>query len=501
MNKAIYIFGGFIVVMLVAVGFLFTDNQAEDGEATQGLDFYCAAGMKLPVEAVVKDYEREFGVKINIIYGGSGTLLNNLEVAQKGDLYLAADFSYITIAREKGLVAEAIPVNQLRAGLAVAKGNPHKVKSLQDLIDNPKLKIGLANPDAASIGKFTKNVLSKHKFWDAIEKRVKADGVFTGTVNELTNNLKLSSIDVGIVWDAVAAQYPELEFIHVPEFDSKAKNTTIGILKSTENSVRTLHFARYLSAKDKGLIHFKNMGFSIVDGDKWANKPEINFFGGGMLRPAVEQSIREFEQREGVSISTTFNGCGILVSQMNAGAKPDAYFACDTEFMDLVQDRFGPATDVTKNDIVIAVAKGNPKGIKTLSDLTKPGMKVGLGHPDKSALGYLTKQMLVKVGLHDKIKKNVTVDSPTGDFLVNKINLHSVDAVIIYRSNFQASPTAAEECEMVLITETDATAVQPYAFAKNNEHKELLTRLMKHITQNQKRFLKLGFHWQGALNE
>lgn len=501
MNKAKYIFGSFIVVMLIALRFLFTDNQASNGGASESIDFYCAAGMKLPVESVVKDYEKEFGIKVNIIYGGSGTLLNNLEVAQKGDLYLAADYSYIDIARDKGLVAEAIPVNQLRAGIAVPKGNPFNVKTIQDIIDNPKVKIGLANPDAASVGKFTRNVLKKYKYWEAVEKRVKTDGVFTGTVNELANKLKLNSIDVGIVWDAVAAQYPELEFINVSEFDSKPKNTTIGILKSTENSVRALHFARYLSAKDKGLIHFKNMGFTIVEGDKWMNNPEINFFGGGMLRPAVEQSIREFEKREGVSISTTFNGCGILVSQMNAGAEPDAYFACDTEFMDLVQDKFGPATDVTRNDIVIAVAKGNPKGIKTLSDLTKEGIKVGLGHPDKSALGYLTKQMLVKVGLHDKIKKNVTVDSPTGDFLVNKINLHSVDAVIIYRSNFQASSTAAEECEMILIKETDATAVQPYAFAKNNEHKELLTRLMNHITKNQERFLNLGFHWQEALNE
>ena len=501
MNNTKYIFGVMVLLLVLATALLFKHDPSENGQVTKSLDFYCAAGMKLPVEEVAKDYEREYGVNINIIYGGSGTLLNNLAIAQKGDLYLAADFSYITIAREKNLVEEAIPVNQLRAGLAVSKGNPHNIKSIQDVIDNPKVKIGLANPDAASVGKFTQKVLHKHKYWGSIEKRVEEDGVFTGTVNELANNLKLDSIDVAIVWDAVAAQYPEMDFINVAEFDSKPKNTTIGILKSTENSIQALHFARYLSAKDKGLIHFDKMGYTVVDGDKWANKPEINFFGGGMLRPAVEKSIREFEEREGVSISTTFNGCGILVSQMNAGAKPDAYFACDTEFMELVQDRFDPSTDVTKNDIVIAVAKGNPKGIKTLSDLTKPGIKVGLGHPDKSALGYLTKQMLVKVGLHGQIKKNVTVDSPTGDFLVNKINLHSVDAVIIYRSNFQASPTAAEECEMVLITETDATAIQPYAFAKDNEHKELLSRLMKHITHNQQRFLNLGFHWQGALNE
>jgi molybdate transport system substrate-binding protein len=501
MNKAKYIFLSLVACLVLATFILSKNDPSESGDVKQTLDFYCAAGMKLPAAAVVKDYEREFGVKINIIYGGSGTLLNNLAVAQKGDLYLAADYSYITLARQKGLLAEAIPVNQLRAGLAVAKGNPHGISSMQDLLDKKDLKIGLANPEAASVGKFTKKVLTQHKYWLAIEERVKNDGVFTGTVNELTNNLKLSSIDVAIVWDAVAAQYPELDFVKLEEFDSKPKNTTLGILKTSKNAPQALHFARYLTARDKGLIQFKNMGFKIVDGDKWSNKPELNFFGGGMLRPAVEESIREFEEREGVIVKTTFNGCGILVSQMEAGASPDAYFACDRKFMEQVQDRFDTSTDVTSNDIVIAVAKGNPKGINALTDLLKPGVKVGLGHPDKSALGYLTMEMLKSVNLYDKIKKNVAVDSPTGDFLINQISIHSVDAVIIYKSNFMASPSAVRECDMIEIPLEEAKAVQPYAISKNNNHKELLKRLMIQLTSHQERFTDIGFHWQGAVSE
>ena len=141
MNKAKYIFFTLIGMMIVALVLLSKNDPSENGESVQSLDFYCAAGMKLPAAAVAQDYEKEFGVKINIIYGGSGTLLNNLLVAQKGDLYLAADYSYINLAREKDLVAEAIPVNQLRAGLAVAKGNPHNIQSLQDVLAKKDLKI------------------------------------------------------------------------------------------------------------------------------------------------------------------------------------------------------------------------------------------------------------------------------------------------------------------------------------------------------------------------
>ena len=269
MNKAKSIFLGLLTLLVVTISLLFDDGSDDNEKAPQSLDFYCAAGMKLPAAAVALDYEKEFDVKINIIYGGSGSLLNNIAVFPKGDLYLAADFSYIELAREKGLLAEALPVNLLRAGLAVAKGNPHKIHSLQDILVNDDLKIGLANPAAASVGKFTKKILSQYKLWDAINQRVQDDGVFTSTVNELTNNLKLNSIDVAIVWDAVAAQYPEIEFISIPEFHTKPKSTAIGLLKSSEKSVQAMHFARYLTSKDKGLIHFKNMGYTIVDGDKW----------------------------------------------------------------------------------------------------------------------------------------------------------------------------------------------------------------------------------------
>jgi molybdenum ABC transporter molybdate-binding protein len=241
------------------------------------------------VSKVVETYEQEYGVKVNIIYGGSGTLLNNISIAQKGYLYLAADKSYIDIAVSKGLLAESIPINRLRAGLAVTKGNPHGVQSLRDILDDKDLKVGLANPETASVGQFTQNVLQHHNHWEAFEERVKQDGVFTGTVNELTNHLKLKVIDVAIVWDAVAHQYREFDFISSPEFESKSKLTTIGVLKSSQQPKETLHFARYLSASDRGLVHFKKMGYHIVLGDQWANRPEITFYGGGMLRPALEK--------------------------------------------------------------------------------------------------------------------------------------------------------------------------------------------------------------------
>ena len=59
------------------------------------LFIYCAAGMRYPMEEIASQYKREFGVNVQLQYGGSNTLLSQIKVANIGDLYLAGDSSYI----------------------------------------------------------------------------------------------------------------------------------------------------------------------------------------------------------------------------------------------------------------------------------------------------------------------------------------------------------------------------------------------------------------------
>ena len=49
------------------------------------LFFYCGAGIRKPVEAAARAYEKEYNVKVQIQPGGSNTLLSNLQVSGRGD--------------------------------------------------------------------------------------------------------------------------------------------------------------------------------------------------------------------------------------------------------------------------------------------------------------------------------------------------------------------------------------------------------------------------------
>lgn len=482
----------FSVAALALLGaLLLRHNGGTTGKPEGELVVFCAAGVKPPVEAAAKDYAREYGIPVQLQYGGSGTLLNNLRISQVGDIYIAADESYVRLAREQNLIAETMPLALQHPVIAVRKGNPKTVRSLDDLTRDGLL-VALANPEAASIGKLTKAAMEEAGRWKPLEARVK---VFKPTVNDVANDVKLGSVDAGIVWDATVKQYPELEAIASPELTPLLETVTVAVLQSSRRAPAALRFARYLAARDRGLTHFASMGYTPADGDAWAEAPEIVLYSGAMLRPGIEKTLKEFEQREGCRITTVYNGCGVLVAQMRAGERPDAYFSCDTTFMDSVADLYLSPETVVDNNLMILVQKGNPKGIRTTADLAKPGVRLGLPHHEKSAMGNIAWKMLREMGLYDALQPNLKVESPTGDFLVNQLRTGSLDAIIACRSNHTPM---RDHLDAIPIDSPLASMAQPYAVGKGTRHRQMMGRLLESLTTSRARdrFTEVGFGWR-----
>ena len=117
------------IVFIAILVSLLSDSSKSNSDSTEIL-LFCAAGIKGPVSEAAKAYEEEFGIKVQIQYGGSGTLLSNLEISNQGDLYIAADSSYTDIARDKGLVQETLPLSLLHPVIAVPLGNPKNILSV-----------------------------------------------------------------------------------------------------------------------------------------------------------------------------------------------------------------------------------------------------------------------------------------------------------------------------------------------------------------------------------
>src|SRR5688572_11132769 len=146
MNFAKTAFLGSILVVGALCYLLYRETRPSGGEAGEPLVVYCAEALRLPMDAIAKEYQQETGRKVELRFRPTQWQLS------KGDLFLPADDSDIAMARDKGLVAETLPLARMHGVLLLRPGLQKEISTWQDLFEPPR-KLGLANPEAAAVSK------------------------------------------------------------------------------------------------------------------------------------------------------------------------------------------------------------------------------------------------------------------------------------------------------------------------------------------------------------
>jgi hypothetical protein len=95
-----------------------------------------------PVSQIASTIEKRENVKISILKGGSGDLLDSIGFNQIGDLYLPGSESYIEQSIAEGLVSHAVHVGYNKAAMMVREGNP---KSIPPSLDALKIDRSFVN--------------------------------------------------------------------------------------------------------------------------------------------------------------------------------------------------------------------------------------------------------------------------------------------------------------------------------------------------------------------
>jgi molybdate transport system substrate-binding protein len=172
----------------------------------------------------------------------------------------------------------------------------------------------------------------------------------------------------------------------------------------------------------------------------------VAVFAASSLTESFTKIGKDFEAANPVAkVTFNFAGSSALATQINQGAPADVFASAAPANMKTVTDKGngdGTATTFVKNQLVIAVRKGNPKGITGLADLTKPGMKVALcaaqapcGAAAKKALDA-AKVKLTPVTLEQDVKA-----------ALSKVTLDEVDAALVYRTDAKASTADVDGVE------------------------------------------------------
>ncbi len=256
-----------ILISLIFIGLLGLRSVSTPADSASGesLMVFCTASMKQPVEIIARQYEQRVGVEVALQFGGTGTLVSQIQLAKRGDLFIAADQNAITIIKKLGLAREILPLVKQVPVVVVKAGNPKNIRTLDDLFRSD-VRVGIGNPEATSIGKATQTLLADR--WNEFATRLT---VMKPTVTEVAMDVTIGSIDAAIVWNSTAAQFEKLETIRLPELDSHEDIVNVAVLNGSANPTAALRFARYLAARDQGASVLTASGFDVVSGEN----PEI----------------------------------------------------------------------------------------------------------------------------------------------------------------------------------------------------------------------------------
>lgn len=172
----------------------------------------------------------------------------------------------------------------------------------------------------------------------------------------------------------------------------------------------------------------------------------VTVFAAASLTESFTTIGRDFEAANpGSTVMFNFAGSSALATQINQGAPADVFASAAPAPMKIVTDAGngdGNPTTVAKNQLVIAVPKGNPKGVRGLADLTEPGVKVALC-AEQVPCGAAAKKALGAAGV--KLTP-VTLEQDVKGAL-SKVKLGEVDAALIYRTDAKAAAAVVEGVE------------------------------------------------------
>jgi molybdate transport system substrate-binding protein len=156
---------------------------------------------------------------------------------------------------------------------------------------------------------------------------------------------------------------------------------------------------------------------------------------GAGLQKAVDELAKEFTQQTGAKIETNYGGSGQLIANLQLHPEGDVFIPGDIGYVEKAEEKGLIASKAVFSYFVpvILVKKGNPDHIRTVADFARPGLKLGLGDPDKCQVGVSSQQIFAKnkVGA-EAIQKNLVFNSATVNELGLQVTVGKLDATIVW---------------------------------------------------------------------
>jgi len=219
-------------------------RKKEGADKSKELVVLCGSSFPKPMEQLCSQFSAETGIGTITTVAGSEDFLPLVKAGRKGDILVTHD-PYLDYVADANALADHVQVGFVAPVLAVQKGNPKGLTSIEDLT-RPGLEVALTDPKYSTCGEMVFALLEKKGIKDAVMKNV--ENRLTKGHSTLGNYLKIQTVDAVIMWNGVAHTFSDsVEIVRTPyEYDEEIRVHIISLRYSKQPELlkQFMEFAR-----------------------------------------------------------------------------------------------------------------------------------------------------------------------------------------------------------------------------------------------------------------
>ncbi len=173
--------------------------------------------------------------------------------------------------------------------------------------------------------------------------------------------------------------------------------------------------------------------FTTLDAER-----EVIIHCGNSMRVALEEIADEFQKRRGIAVVFNFGGSAELLPLIEFGGRGDLYI-CHDPYAEILEEKNLLVDYIVAGRLepVILVKKDNPLGIKGLSGLGAPGMRVSSVDPRYATAGRMIHEVLDREPWGEDVRRNIIIESRGHSDAALALLTGHVDAALVW--NFLAA--------------------------------------------------------------
>ena len=232
------------------------------GGADDELLVFAATSLTDAMAEAAAEFEATHGTKVEVSYGPSRALAQQIARGANPDVYVAAGQPPMDFLQEGGHIADGGAVRLLSNKIVLITGrDAPSIGGISELADADLKRVAMPDPEIAPAGNYARTALQNLGLWDGLLPRI----VFANDVRVTLSYVQTGNADAGFLYQTDAANAEDITVLDIVPTDSYPDVVyPAAVVRSTDNLQGAEAMLEFLQS-DAAKEIFRKHGFTPLE--------------------------------------------------------------------------------------------------------------------------------------------------------------------------------------------------------------------------------------------